>query len=47
MDNLIFINKKQLLDELYNQELISATEWYEALSKLINELDFEKEINSV
>lgn len=47
MDNLNFISKKQIIDELYKEELITAMEWYEALSKLVNELDLEKEINSV
>jgi len=44
--NMEFQQKKQILDELYKAKKISGTEWYAALSKLIDEYDLEKEINS-
>ncbi|MBI9009687.1 MAG: hypothetical protein JEZ05_06605 [Tenericutes bacterium] len=47
MDNNIeFQIKKKILDELYKANKISGMEWYTALSKLIEEFDLEKEINS-
>lgn len=47
MDNEEFNYKKQIIDELYKAELITGIEWYEALSKFVNELDIEKESISV
>lgn len=47
MENKDFYYKKQIIDELYKAELITGNEWYEALSKFIEELNIDKESNSV
>jgi len=47
MSNTEFDRKKQIIDELYKAKLITGLEWYEALSKILEQYDLEKEINSV
>ncbi len=41
--NIEFHIKKKIIDDLYKNGLISSTEWYNALEKLIDEYDLKKQ----
>lgn len=43
MNYFEFNVKKQMIDELYRAKLITGIEWYDALSKLVQQLDVKKE----
>lgn len=43
--NIEFHIKKKIIDYLYTNKLISATEWYSAIKKLIKEYNIVKTIN--